>query len=134
MQTNYPVVSGRTSDDAPQFKLLTSVQALCWIHDGRHYKKLKPVVPQFQEKLEEFRGQYWDFYAELFKYKKAPNHMEAERLQLKFDRIFKTTTGYAELDNRIAKTFAKKAELLLVLSQPERPKHNNAAELAARSP
>ena len=107
------------SDDAPQFKLLTEEQALCWIHDGRHYKKLKPVVPQFQEKLEEFRGQYWDFYAELFKYKEAPNPMKAELLQLKFDRIFKTTTGYVGLDDRIAKTFAKKNELLLVLSRPE---------------
>jgi hypothetical protein len=133
MQTDYPVVPCLLSDDAPQFKLLTEEQALCCIHDGRHYKKLKPVVPQFQEKLEEFRGQYWDFYAELFQYKENPKHKEAERLQLEFDRIFKTTTSYAQLDDRIAKTFAKKDELLLVLNRPELPLHNNAAELAARS-
>jgi len=40
MQTDYPVVSCLLSDDAPQFKLLIEEQALCWIHDGRHYKKL----------------------------------------------------------------------------------------------
>ncbi len=74
-----------------------------------------------------------DYYAELYKYKETPKPIEAERLRLEFDRIFKTTTGYAQLDDRIAKTLAKKNELLLVLSRPELPLHNNAAELAARS-
>ena len=95
--------------------------------------KLKPVVPQFQEKLEEFRGQYWDYYAELHKYKENPKPDEAERLQKEFDRLFQTQTGYAELDDRIAKSGTKKDELLLVLQRPELPLHNNAAELAARS-
>jgi hypothetical protein len=27
-------------DDAPQFKLVTDELSLCWIHEGRHYKKL----------------------------------------------------------------------------------------------
>ncbi|MDM8559067.1 hypothetical protein [Candidatus Parabeggiatoa sp. HSG14] len=52
---------------------------------------------------------------------------------MKFDRIFSTKTGYAQLDDRISKTKAKKNELLLVLSHPELPLHNNVAELAARS-
>jgi len=47
--------------------------------------------------------------------------------------FFSTQTGYAELDDRIAKTLAKKDELLLVLGHPELPLHNNAAELAAPS-
>ena len=132
-QTDYPVVHCLVSDDAPQFKLLTEEHGLCWVHDGRHYKKLKPVVPQFQEKLEEFRGQYWDYYAELHKYKENPKPDEAERLQKEFDRLFQTQTGYAELDDRIAKSGTKKDELLLVLQRPELPLHNNAAELAARS-
>jgi hypothetical protein len=132
-QTDYPIIPRLLSDDAPQFKLLTIDPGLCWVHDGRHYKKLKPVVPQFREKLEEFRGQYWDYYAELYEYKKNPTPDEAERLRLKFVRIFSTETGYAELDDRIAKTLAKKDELLLGLKHPELPLHNNAAELAARS-
>jgi len=36
------------------------------------------------------------------------------------------------LDDRIAKTAAKKDELLTVLSVPEVPLHNNASELQAR--
>lgn len=132
-QTDYPIVSCLLSDDAPQFKLLTEEQGLCWVHDGRHYKKLKPVVPQFHEKLKEFRGQYWDYYAELFEYKKNPTPNNASLLRLEFDRIFSIETGYAALDDRIGKTLAKKDELLLVLRYPELPLHNNAAELAARS-
>jgi hypothetical protein len=131
-QTDYPVINTVVSDDAPQFKLVTEKQALCWIHDGRHYKKLKPLVPKFQEKLETFRGQYWDYYAELYKYKENPHPVEAERLRLKFDQLFQTTTGYAQLDDRIKKTLSKKDELTLVLNQPEMPLHNNPAELAAR--
>ncbi len=41
-------------------------------------------------------------------------------------------TGYAALDDRIAKTAAKKNELLTVLDHPEVPLHNNASELGAR--
>jgi hypothetical protein len=36
------------------------------------------------------------------------------------------------LNDRIAKTLAKRSELLACLKQPELPLHNNASELAAR--
>ena len=36
-------------DDAPQFKLLTEELALCWVHEGRHYKKLNPLVAYHQQ-------------------------------------------------------------------------------------
>ena len=53
-------------------------------------------------------------------------------LRLEFDDLFSTRTGYAALDDRIAKTAAKKDELLTVLSVPDVPLHNNASELQAR--
>jgi len=53
-------------------------------------------------------------------------------LENQFDGLFITITGYEELDGRIAKTLAKKAELLRVLEQPQLPLHNNASELGAR--
>jgi len=49
--TEMPVVKLLVCDDAPQFKLITEQQALCWVHDGRHYKKLNPIVPIHREKL-----------------------------------------------------------------------------------
>ena len=68
-----PKVTVLLCDNAPQFKLLTEKLALCWIHDGRHYKKLNPIVPEHQEKLDAFLKQYWDFYAKLLAFKSAPD-------------------------------------------------------------
>ena len=42
-QTDGPVVETLISDDAPQFQGVAAAQALCWVHEGRHYKKLLPV-------------------------------------------------------------------------------------------
>ena len=56
----------------------------------------------------------------------------ALELGRQFDLLFSTLTGYAALDERIAKTKAKKESLLKVLEHPEIPLHNNPAELGAR--
>nr|QNO45177.1 hypothetical protein GMDKAGHH_00030 [Methanosarcinales archaeon ANME-2c ERB4]QNO46022.1 hypothetical protein OOGCPJEC_00007 [Methanosarcinales archaeon ANME-2c ERB4]QNO50347.1 hypothetical protein DELCLCLG_00001 [Methanosarcinales archaeon ANME-2c ERB4] len=61
-QTDFPVIPILLTDDSPQFKMLTYKQALCCVHDGRNYKKLRPVVPVHREKLEKFLGQYWAYY------------------------------------------------------------------------
>ncbi len=60
-QTDWPVVQTLVCDDAPQFKLLTDDLALCWVHEGRHYKKLSPVVAYHQELLDQFLDQFWDY-------------------------------------------------------------------------
>ena len=65
-------------------------------------------------------------------YQKAPTAHEAVRLEAAFDTLFATQTGYAALDERIAKTAAKKHALLRVLEKPYLPLTNNPAELAAR--
>lgn len=132
-QTDFPVVSVLLSDNAPQFKLITEKHALCWIHDGRHYKKLHPVVPQNQEILDQFLNKYWDYYKELLEYKENPNQEKATELSKKFDQIFSTQTNYNDLDERIGKSRANKDELLLVLKYPELPLHNNESELGARA-
>jgi regulator of replication initiation timing len=132
-QSEFPVIKTLLADDAPQFKLLTLFLVLCWIHDGRHYKKLRPFVPQHQYALADFRSRYWAYYTELLKYKQAPTPEQKGELSTQFDKIFSTITGYEDLDDRIAKTLAKKTELLRVLEQPCVPLHNNAAELGARA-
>ncbi len=131
-ETDRPVVKRLVCDDAPQFKLLTDEVALCWVHDGRHYKKLNPIVPAHREKLERFRKRYWEFYGQLVQFKETPTPAAASSLSEEFDRLFSTQTGYAKLDDRIAKTKAKKEALLAVLRHPELPLHNNDAELGAR--
>ena len=131
-QVEFPVIRVLVCDDAPQFNWLTEALALCWIHEGRHYKKLAPCVPRHQELLAEFSTQFWDFYAELLGYRAQPSSAEKVRLAAEFERLFATTTGYEQLDDRIVKTRLKKTSLLLVLDHPELPLHNNPAELGAR--
>lgn len=124
-----PILIG---DDAKQWRHLSDAFGLCWIHEGRHYPKLAPVVPWHQQQLEAFRRRYWDFYGELQKYRAAPTAARAEELRLEFDQLFGTKTGYAALDDRVAKAGRKKMTLLTVLDHPEIPLHNNAAELDER--
>jgi regulator of replication initiation timing len=131
-QNHLPIVTTLISDDAAQFQHVTQRQALCWIHEGRHYKKLTPFVDHHRQLLEDFQTQFWDFYHELQGYQENPSPAEADRLRVEFGTLFRTTTGYQGLDQRIAKTLAKQDRLLEVLDQPQLPLHNNPAELAAR--
>ena len=131
-ETDFPVVQTLVCDDAPQFNWLSREMMLCWVHEGRHYKKLIPVVALHREMLDGFLKCFWEYYDQLLAYRQKPTSEEGLRLEIEFDHLFSTHTGYDELDQRISKTRAKKASLLLVLKYPELPLHNNAAELAVR--
>lgn len=132
VEKDAPVIQTLLCDDAPQFNWLTREMMLCWIHEGRPYKKLMPVIRLHQHLLTDFRKSFWAYYDQLLAYRQKPTPQERERLEAEFDRLFATRTGYAALDQRIAKSQAKKNSLLLVLKHPELPLHNNPAELAAR--
>ncbi|MEI6805965.1 MAG: transposase [Myxococcaceae bacterium] len=132
-QDSPEAVSILICDDAPQFKLIASLLGLCWIHEGRHYKKLTPFLPASQALIDQFLSDFWDFYEKLLAYKEASSSIAADALSQEFDALFQRTTGYEQLDKRIAITFAKKEELLLVLKHAEIPLHNNSAELGARA-
>jgi hypothetical protein len=132
-ELEFPVVRLLVCDDAPQFKWVTEELALCWVHEGRHYKQLTPVVTHHQQRLNDFLKRFWAFYAELQAYQQQPTPQERARLDTAFDELFSTVTGYDALDERIAKTQAKKDTLLRVLDHPEIPLHNNPAELGART-
>lgn len=131
-QTDTPRVDILLTDDAPQFGQITPFHALCWVHEGRHYKKLLPVVPYHRQLLDTFLNDFWSFYRELLAYRQEPQLLEAAHLRTRFDELFSTTTGYHELDQRIAKTKLKAENLLVVLDFPDLPLHNNPAELGAR--
>ena len=53
-------------------------------------------------------------------------------MRAEFRRLFGESSDYEQLDKRKALTLAKKDHLLMVLSHPEIPLHNNPAELGAR--
>ncbi len=132
-QANPASIQYLIADDAPQFKLIVRWLGLCWIHEGRHYKKMHPIIPAHKQALEIFREEFWDFYHRLLDYKSNPSKQLAVELSEEFDRIFSQTTGYKKLDSQMELTLCKKTELLLVLKFPFIPLHNNSAELAARA-
>lgn len=120
------------TDDAPQFNLLALHHTLCWIHEGRHYKKLNPFIDMNRKILDDFLERFWNYYQALLAYKAAPSQAMAQQLSMQFDDLFATITGYESLDQRIAITRGKKNALLLVLEYPFLPLHNNASELGTR--
>jgi hypothetical protein len=131
-QTEWPVVRLLVCDGALQFTWVTADLALCWVHEGRHYKKLIPTVPLHRQVLDDFLADFWDYYDDLLAYRDHPTVEERQRLLDAFETLFSQKTGYWALDERIALTRAKKTSLLMVLSHPEIPLHNNPAELGAR--
>lgn len=122
------------SDDARQYLNLTMTQALCWIHEIRHYRKLNPFLDCHRDMLHNFLTEIWAYYFTLWEHKKSPGKWKKEFLGAWFDKIFSRKTGYGELDERIALTREKKDRLLTVLDHPHVPLHNNDAELPVREP
>ncbi|MEO1431735.1 MAG: hypothetical protein AAFV71_22290, partial [Cyanobacteria bacterium J06633_8] len=99
-QSNIPVIKTLLCDDAPQFKLITSDLALCWVHEGRHYKKLTPLVPCHQKLLDDFLEKFWNYYRKLLAYRDSPSSEKAHQLELEFWTLFTEKTGYEQLDER----------------------------------
>jgi len=91
-----------------------------------------PYVPHHRALVEDFGQRFWTYYDHLLAFREQPMPEEAARLDREFEALFATVTGYEALDERMDKTHAKKACLLMVLAHPEIPLHNNPAELGAR--
>jgi regulator of replication initiation timing len=132
-QSAMPIIQALLCDDAPQFKRLTEALGLCWVHEGRHYKKLTPIIAIHQTAVKNFLKEFWQYYRKLIAYCAAPSLAQAQALESEFEALFSKKSGYQQLDERKQLTRAKASELLLVLRHPELPLHNNGAELAART-
>ena len=120
------------ADDAKQFNYLADHKALCWIHEGRHYKKITPFFKRHRLCVKAFLTRFWDFYRDLLNYTNNPSEDLAIKLNNDFDTLFATETGYDVLDARIKLTKDKKDALLLALKFPFLPLHNNDAEGGAQ--
>jgi hypothetical protein len=131
-QTSVPIVAWLLSDDATVYDHLSGGHGLCWVHDWRHYAKLRPVMAGHLRALQAYRTEYWALYRALLAYRAAPTAAERARLSAAFDTLIQRETGYDALDERIRKTADKRKQLLAVLELPELPLHNNDMELAAR--
>lgn len=114
------------SDDAGQFNV--GQHGLCWVHAERLVHKLETFTDQQRAAQQLVRGLIWWFYADLKAYRAAPTSRRRSEMRARFDRIFLRTTGFATLDRLLQRLHANKAELLMVLDQPEIPLHTNGSE------
>jgi hypothetical protein len=114
------------SDDAGQFKLAR--HALCWVHAERLIHKLDAFSKRQRREKERIRARLWWLYADLKAYRENPTRKRRGELRRRFEALFTTKTGFATLDRLLARLYANKAALLLVLDRPEVPLNTNGSE------
>ena len=114
------------SDDAGQFKVF--LHGLCWVHAERAIQKLIGYNDRQNQLLEKVKTDIWKFYRALKKYRRNPCETQKLKLETRFDRIFTRKTGFASLNIALNRIYQNKSELLLVLSRPDIPLHNNLSE------
>src|SRR3954451_20117715 len=89
---DWPVVRTLVCDDAPQFRGTTEELALCWVHEGRHFKQLTPWLPQPKAALADVLDRFWAYYRELLAYRDHTNPREWVCVHARFAAIFSTVT------------------------------------------
>lgn len=114
------------SDDAGQFNV--GRHALCWVHAERLVHKLDTFCERQRRAKERIQARIWWLYADLKAYCRDPTPGARRALRMRFDRLFKTRTGFATLDRLLARLHANRDELLMVLDRPDVPLHTNDAE------
>ncbi len=114
------------SDDAGQFNV--GRHALCWVHAERLVHKLDTFCERQRRAKERIQARIWWLYADLKTYCRDPTPGARRALRMRFDRLFKTRTGFATLDRLLARLHANRDELLMVLDRPDVPLHTNDAE------
>jgi len=120
------------SDGAGQFDVFR--HGLCWIHAERLIHALITVTDQQRAAVVLVRHLIWWFYRDLKLYRASPSAQAKASLKARFDRIFGRTTGFADLDEALARLKARKGELLVVLDRPDVPLNTNASEHDVRDP
>lgn len=115
-------------DDAGQFAVPLLIHGLCWVHAERTIHQLFPGGPVQQQAVDAVRGQIWDLYADLKRYRIEPDEARKTELAARFDAIFTQKTGYARLDLTLQRLHRNREELLLVLNRPDVPWHTNGSE------
>ena len=114
------------SDDAGQFNV--GRHGLCWVHTERLIHKLDTFTDDNRAAQARVRELIWNLYADLKAYRNAPSRQRRAALRARFDRIFTRKTGFVTLDRLLARLYANKLELLIVLDRPDIPLHTNGSE------
>ncbi len=91
-----------------------------------------PLNDEHRADIASVRGQIWDFYADLKRYKSQGEQTKYDELKQRFDELFTQKTSFATLNSALKRIHKNKTELLLVLDRPEIPLHTNDSETAIR--
>lgn len=116
------------SDDAGQFAVPLLIHGLCWVHAERTVHQLVPGGPAQRQAVDAVRGQIWDLYADLKRYRAQPDEDRKAELAACFEAVFTQKTGYARLDLTLQRLYRNRDELLLILNRPDVPLHTNGSE------
>ncbi len=111
---------------AGQFNIFR--HALCWVHIERNITKLIGEDSKKAEAVEMIRGQIWNLYRDLKKYKEEPSEQAKKCIEKQFDHLCQQKTCYQLLNLQLKKIQQSKHELLLVLERSDIPLHNNLSE------
>ena len=114
------------SDDAGQFNVFQ--HALCWIHAERGITQLLPSNDLQAKAIEWARSEIWDIYHLLLDYKLKPDKKLRTIIQKRFNAFCRKRTDYYLLNSALKRLQTKKHALLMVLTRPETPLHNNLSE------
>jgi hypothetical protein len=120
------------SDGAGQFNVF--LHALCWIHAERLINRLLTVTDGQRAAVALVRLLIWWLYHDLKVYRTSPSAQAKASLKARFDRVFDRITGFAALDDALARLKERKSELLVVLDRPEIPLNTNSSEQEVRDP
>ena len=114
------------SDDAGQFKVF--LHALCWVHAERSITKVIGFNDHQRSLLVTIKTDLWNYYNALKQYRLNPYESQKRSLERRFDELFTRKTRFASLDKALKRIYQNKDELLLVLTRPDIPLHNNLSE------
>ncbi|MBS0290743.1 MAG: transposase, partial [Proteobacteria bacterium] len=109
------------SDDAGQFNIFH--HALCWIHAERKIIELIPNTPEQISIINEIRKKFWNIYKLLKVYKKAPDYLLKQKIEIDFNELCAYKSNYLCMNQVLKRLRLNKKELLLVLERPEIPLH-----------
>ena len=114
------------SDGAGQYDLLA--HAACWIHAERLLARMIPYSEEHGAAIARVRGQIWEFYQDLKRYRQCPEPARRADLASRFDAMCGQRTGFPSIDGVLKRMQAHRAALLRVLERPEVPLHTNRSE------
>ncbi len=114
------------SDGAGQFNIF--VHAACWVHAERPLARMIPHNEQHRLAIEQVRQQIWELYQDLKAYQQQPQPDQVPALTARFEALCSQQTVYPSINQVLKDMREHQADLLRVLTRPQVPLHNNAAE------